>query len=62
MITFVMVVIGRCWDPAVLGRNFVALGGVTLVLAAGLAAYGVNSAFGRFSFDAKKNRLTPSIH
>lgn len=46
MIAFVMVALGRCCSGPVLRRSWLGLGGVMLVVAAGLAAYGVNSGFG----------------
>lgn len=49
MIIFVTVVIGRCWSDSVRRRSWLGLAGVLLVVAAGLAAYGVNSAFGKGS-------------
>lgn len=44
MITFVMIMIGRCCSGAVLRRSWLGLGGITLVAAAGLAAYGIMGA------------------
>lgn len=49
MIIFVTVVIGRCWNDSVRRRSWLGLAGVLLVVAAGLAAYGINSAFGKRS-------------
>ena len=46
MITFVMVVIGRCCSGSVKRRSWLGLGGVMLVIAAGLAAYGFSSGLG----------------
>lgn len=46
MIAFVQIAIGRCCAGGVRRRTWLGLGGVMLVLGAGLAAYGLNSAFG----------------
>lgn len=46
MTVFVIVVMGRCCSGPVLRRTWLGLGGVGSVVAAGLAAYGLNSAFG----------------
>lgn len=46
MIAFVQIAIGRCCAGGVGRRTWLGLGGVMLVLGAGLAAYGLNSAFG----------------
>eukprot|EP00752_Nemacystus_decipiens_P004731 g4312.t1 len=46
MIVFVMVAIGRCCAGLVRRRTWLGLAGVMLVLAAIMAAYGLNSAFG----------------
>lgn len=48
MIVFAMIAIGRCWAGSVRRRSWIGLGGVGLVLAAGLAAYGFNSALGEY--------------
>lgn len=46
MVSFAQIAIGRCCAGPVHRRTWLGLGGVVLVVAAGLAAYGVNSAFG----------------
>lgn len=46
MVIFVMIVIGRCRAGSVRRRSWLGLGGIGFVMAAGLAAYGVNSGFG----------------
>ena len=46
MIVFVSLALGRCCSGFVNQRSWLGLGGVLLVFAAGLAAYGINSAFG----------------
>lgn len=46
MIIFVSIALGRCWAGPVGRRTWLGLGGVMLVVAAGLAAYGLNSVFG----------------
>ena len=46
MVIFVMVALGRCCSGAVTQRTWLAMGGIGFVIAAGLAAYGFNSAFG----------------
>lgn len=46
MIAFVMIVIGRCRTGSVRRRSWLGLAGVMLVVAATMAAFGVNSAFG----------------
>ncbi|CAN0203161.1 unnamed protein product [Ascophyllum nodosum] len=46
MVLFVQSVLGRCFAGHVQRRTCLGLGGVACVLAAGLAAYGVNSGFG----------------
>eukprot|EP00904_Undaria_pinnatifida_P008203 jgi/Undpi1/4512/HiC_scaffold_18.g07866.m1 len=46
MIVFVQIAIGRCCSGAVRRRTWLGLGGVMFVVGAGLAAYGINSAFG----------------
>lgn len=38
---------GKCRDGPVHRRTWLGLGGVGLVAAAGVAAYGINSAFGK---------------
>ncbi|CAM9260832.1 unnamed protein product [Ectocarpus sp. 13 AM-2016] len=45
MIAFVSVAIGRCCSGPVKRRSWLGVGGVMLVVAAGLAAYGLNSGF-----------------
>ncbi|CAM9899558.1 unnamed protein product, partial [Ectocarpus sp. 12 AP-2014] len=45
MVAFVSVVIGRCCGGPVKRRSWLGIGGVMLVVAAGLAAYGLNSGF-----------------
>lgn len=47
MIVFVTIVIGRCCDGSVRRRSWLALAGIGLVVAAGVAAYGANSAVGK---------------
>ncbi|CAM9814630.1 unnamed protein product [Ectocarpus sp. 4 AP-2014] len=46
MIAFVSVTIGRCCRGHVKQRSWLAIGGIIFVIAAGVAAYGVNSGFG----------------
>lgn len=46
MIVFVQIAIGRLYAGSVRRRTWLGLGGVMLVVGAGLAAYGINSAFG----------------
>ncbi|CAM9850692.1 unnamed protein product, partial [Ectocarpus sp. 12 AP-2014] len=46
MIAFVSVTIGRCCRGHVKQRSWLAIGGIMFVIAAGVAAYGVNSGFG----------------
>lgn len=46
MIVFVKIAIGRCCAGHVRRRTWLGLSGVTLVVSAGFAAYGINSAFG----------------
>ncbi|CBJ26527.1 conserved unknown protein [Ectocarpus siliculosus] len=46
MIAFVSVTIGRCCRGHVKQRSWLAIGGIVFVIAAGVAAYGVNSGFG----------------
>ncbi|CAN0030848.1 unnamed protein product, partial [Sphacelaria rigidula] len=46
MIIFVTIIIGKCRGGSVRRRTWLGLGGVGLVVAAGLAGYGVNSGFG----------------
>ncbi|CAM9835466.1 unnamed protein product [Ectocarpus sp. 12 AP-2014] len=46
MIAFVSVTIGRCCRGHVEQRSWLAIGGIMFVIAAGVAAYGVNSGFG----------------
>ncbi|CBJ26537.1 conserved unknown protein [Ectocarpus siliculosus] len=45
MVAFVSVAIGRCCSGPVKRRSWLGVGGVMLVVAAGLAAYGINSGF-----------------
>ncbi|CAM9506157.1 unnamed protein product [Ectocarpus sp. 12 AP-2014] len=45
MVVFVSVAIGRCCTGSVKQRSWLGIGGVMLVIAAGLAAYGLNSGF-----------------
>lgn len=47
MTVFVMIALGRCCSGPVLRRSWLGLGGVGTVVAAGLSAYGFNSAFGK---------------
>lgn len=47
MTVFVMIALGRCGAGPVMRRTWLGLGGIILVIAAGLAAYGLNSAFGK---------------
>ena len=54
MVIFVQSVLGRCFAGHVQRRTCLGLGGVACVLAAGLAAYGVNSGFG----EPRRNRCT----
>lgn len=55
MITFVQIAIGRCCAGPVRRRTWLGLGGVMLVISAGIAAYGINSAFGKtHNFDGYK--------
>lgn len=54
MITFVQIAIGRCCAGGVRRRTWLGLGGVMLVLGAGLAAYGLNSAFGEIMESTKR--------
>ena len=46
MIAFVMIALGRCCSGPVKRRSWLGLGGVMLVVAAGLAAYGFSSGLG----------------
>ena len=46
MVLFVQIVLGRYFAGPVRRRTLLGLGGVCCVLAAGLAAYGLNSGFG----------------
>ena len=46
MIAFVVIVLGRCCSGLVKRRSWLGLGGVMLVVAAGLAAYGFSSGLG----------------
>ncbi|CAN0336849.1 unnamed protein product, partial [Ascophyllum nodosum] len=46
MVLFVQSVLGRCFAGPVRRRTWLGLGGIFCVLAAGLAAYGLNSGFG----------------
>ncbi|CAM9459542.1 unnamed protein product, partial [Scytosiphon promiscuus] len=46
MVAFVMVALGRCCTGPVKRRSWLGAGGVVIVAGAGLAAYGLNSAFG----------------
>lgn len=48
MVLFVTVTLARCCAGPVKRRSLLGLGGIFLVIAAGLAAYGINSAFGEF--------------
>ena len=54
MVLFVQSVLGRCFAGHVQRRTCLGLGGVACVLAAGLAAYGVNSGFG----EPRRSRCT----
>lgn len=49
MIIFVTIIIGRCREGSVRRRSWLALAGIGLVVASGVAAYGANSAFGKFN-------------
>lgn len=49
MIAFVSVTIGRCCRGHVKQRSWLAIGGIMFVIAAGVAAYGVNSGFGELA-------------
>ena len=55
MIVVVMVALGRCCSGLVHQRTWLGPGGVLLVIAAGLAAYGINSAF------CEPLRTTPAL-
>ncbi|CAM9503125.1 unnamed protein product, partial [Ectocarpus sp. 13 AM-2016] len=46
MVLFVTVALGRCCAGPVERRSLLGVGGIVLVVAAGLAAYGLNSGFG----------------
>ncbi|CAM9869255.1 unnamed protein product, partial [Ectocarpus sp. 12 AP-2014] len=46
MVLFVTVALGRCCAGPVERRSWLGVGGIVLVVAAGLAAYGLNSGFG----------------
>lgn len=46
MLLFVTVALGRCCSGRVERRGWIGVAGVVTVVAAGLAAYGLNSAFG----------------
>ena len=46
MVVFVQCVLGRCFAAPVRRRTWLGLGGVLCVLGAGIAAFGINSAFG----------------
>lgn len=46
MVLFVMLGLGRCRSGAVERRSWLGFGGVCIVVASGLAAYGINSGFG----------------
>lgn len=45
MIAVVSVALGRCCSGPVKRRSWLAVGGTVLVVAAGVAAYGLNSGF-----------------
>ena len=47
MVVFVTVALGRCCAGLVERRTWIGGAGVLFVVAAGLAAYGLNSAFGK---------------
>lgn len=47
MVLFVTVALGRCCAGPVERRSWLGVGGIVLVVAAGLAAYGLNSGFGK---------------
>lgn len=49
MIAFVMIALGRCCSGSVRRRSWLGLGGVMLVIAAGMAAYGFSSAIGEWN-------------
>ena len=46
MVAFVQCVLGRCFAGPVRRRMSLGVGGVMCVLAAGMAAYGINAGFG----------------
>lgn len=45
MVVFVTVTLARCCSGPVQRRSLLGVGGIIFVIAAGLAAYGINSAF-----------------
>lgn len=47
MVVFVMVALGRCRAGPVKRRTWLGVGGIMLVVSAGMAAYGFNSAVGK---------------
>ena len=47
MVVFVQCVLGRCFAGPVRRRTWLGLGGILCVLGAGIAAFGINSAFGK---------------
>ena len=59
MIVFVMVAIGRCCAGLVRRRTWLGLAGVILVVAAIMAAYGLNSAFGTSLLSAQYSLVAP---
>ena len=56
MLVVVMVSLGRCCSGSVRRRSWLGLAGVGIVVAAGLAAYGINSGFGKKARAQKKQK------
>ena len=56
MLVVVMVSLGRCCSGSVRRRSWLGLAGVGIVVAAGLAAYGINSGFGEKARAPKKHK------
>lgn len=54
MVVTVMVCVGRCLMGAVERRSWLGLGGVGIIIAAGLAAYGLCSGFGETHVDDQR--------
>lgn len=52
MIVFVASSLGRCCADSVRRRTCLAFGGVLLVIAAGVAAFGITSGFGQYALDS----------